>query len=678
MNMSTGTSASSEPTLPAVLSRRSRYVFKAALKVGQRFMQAVYAMRGRNLTDSKEDKKERIKIYKANDLTAQQWSQSYLKYQKTNGSSLTASNKRKAESQVPTTETTTTTTAPVRKTKQVKHLIKQEKKQAHKAATLLMKEEKIKAHTAVKQLKESGKYKHIPTAQALNKHLKSGKAHGASPARPGAASKIPRKAEGDLSNEIKHFSERGYHMSQRAVILKMKNMVKGTSLEKFYWHKIKGNVRCRRWFYKFKNDNEWRLSFGTILPAEKARGEWTTAKNIAHHYDLLEEWLEVAKVGAWFDAKGKQLDIETKDHTNCTFKIIDPFRLISFDETRCKGSMTDEFAKGLAETGKKKTTNVSNANFNATGVACNTADGYHLPPYFIWACGKSDNLIDYMANGPTSTLLNQETDTFFEAMHSVNKKGSMNNKTIIPYLESCILPHYPNLTKEKPLVLICDGHGSHLTWELIQWATEHHIMILLRPPHTTAVTQGEDVWGFGLFKTAYVSAKEALFTERSMAFDEATINGQSTKHLSKDLHWSDLMNLVREPWQNAFSRTNVLTAWKKIGIYPWTRCVEHTLRAKEEKIQKSIETRNELKNRLRLNLAGGATSTSSSTSSSSSSSSSGTNAPNRLSDESIENSSSDDDSGDDNDEDHDDSDEEDSDEEEEDDENESTRKEKKK
>ena len=57
-----------------------------------------------------------------------------------------------------------------------------------------------------------------------------------------------------------------------------------------------------------------------------------------------------------------------------------------------------------------------------------------------------------------------------------------------------------------------------MTWELIQWATEHHIMILLRPPHTTAVTQGEDVWGFGLFKTAYVSAKEALFTERSIVF----------------------------------------------------------------------------------------------------------------------------------------------------------------
>ena len=130
--------------------------------------------------------------------------------------------------------------------------------------------------------------------------------------------------------------------------------------------------------------------------------------------------------------------------------------------------------------------------------------------------------------------------------------------------------------------------------------------------------------------------------------------------MSKDLHWSDLMNLVREPWQNAFSRQNVLTAWKKIGIYPWTRCVEHTLRAKEEKIQKSIETRKELTEKLRLNLIGGVitSSTSSSTSSSSSSSSSGTNAPNRLSDENIENSSSDDDSGDDNDEDYDDSDEE--------------------
>ena len=84
--MSTRTSASSESTLPAVLSKRSRKVFKVVLKVGQRFMQAVYAMRGRNLTVSKEDKKERIKIYKEHELTAAQWSKNYLKYKKIDGS----------------------------------------------------------------------------------------------------------------------------------------------------------------------------------------------------------------------------------------------------------------------------------------------------------------------------------------------------------------------------------------------------------------------------------------------------------------------------------------------------------------------------------------------------------------------------------------------------------------
>ena len=43
----------------------------------------------------------------------------------------------------------------------------------------------------------------------------------------------------------------------------------------------------------------------------------------------------------------------------------------------------------------------------------------------------------------------------------------------------------PPPSAENPIVGICDGHGSHLTLELIDFCIANHIILVLRPPHTT-------------------------------------------------------------------------------------------------------------------------------------------------------------------------------------------------
>ena len=136
--------------------------------------------------------------------------------------------------------------------------------------------------------------------------------------------------------------------------------------------------------------------------------------------------------------------------------------------------------------------------------------------------------------------------------------------------------------QENPLVLLCDGHGSHLTWTFIQWARANHVMILLRPPHTTQVLQGEDVHGFGLFKKEYKSAKRTLMSSRYMELKRRLRLNLSTGGLIVDLLWEDMMGLVKDPWEHAFTRENILLAWARIGVSPFTRCVEHKLRKKEQ------------------------------------------------------------------------------------------------
>jgi len=47
-----------------------------------------------------------------------------------------------------------------------------------------------------------------------------------------------------------------------------------------------------------------------------------------------------------------------------------------------------------------------------------------------------------------------------------------------------------------------DGHGTHLTLELIQYAQAHKIIVICLPPKSTHVFQPLDVGIFGLYKKA--------------------------------------------------------------------------------------------------------------------------------------------------------------------------------
>ena len=63
------------------------------------------------------------------------------------------------------------------------------------------------------------------------------------------------------------------------------------------------------------------------------------------------------------------------------------------------------------------------------------------------------------------------------------------------------------VTKEKAAgrtrVLLMDGHGSHYTLKLLEYAQANNIVILGYPPHCTHVLQGLDVVCFAKMKTEF-------------------------------------------------------------------------------------------------------------------------------------------------------------------------------
>jgi hypothetical protein len=62
-------------------------------------------------------------------------------------------------------------------------------------------------------------------------------------------------------------------------------------------------------------------------------------------------------------------------------------------------------------------------------------------------------------------------------------------------------------TKEKAAgemrVLLLDGHGSHYTPELLEYAVANNITILAYPPHCTHALQGLDVVCFAKMKDEF-------------------------------------------------------------------------------------------------------------------------------------------------------------------------------
>ena len=151
-----------------------------------------------------------------------------------------------------------------------------------------------------------------------------------------------------------------------------------------------------------------------------------------------------------------------------------------------------------------------------------------------------------------------------------NEKGGVTGDLGVRYVRGCIEPCLTDLSPERPAVLIMDGHGSHFTLELLTYCRAIGLHVVLRPPHTTHILQGEDVVHFAIFKPKYHQAKMVALA--------AKIFGTRTYKLTA----SDLLSVAKGPWEEAFSQAQCLKAWSAIGIYPFTQGVYWDLLEKEE------------------------------------------------------------------------------------------------
>lgn len=99
-------------------------------------------------------------------------------------------------------------------------------------------------------------------------------------------------------------------------------------------------------------------------------------------------------------------------------------------------------------------------------------------------------------------------------------------------------------------LLILDGHNSHGTYEFCKFATDHNIIILCLPSHTTYTLQPLDVGVFGPLASAW----------------KKQVNEAYCQFIAIKKH--NLLEYYKKAHDKAMSPSTIQSAFAKTGIYP--------------------------------------------------------------------------------------------------------------
>jgi hypothetical protein len=101
-------------------------------------------------------------------------------------------------------------------------------------------------------------------------------------------------------------------------------------------------------------------------------------------------------------------------------------------------------------------------------------------------------------------------------------------------------------------VVLMDGHSSHYTLELLEYARDNNIVILGYPPHCTHILQGLDV-------VCFTKMKEE-FCKEIHEFEDLHMVGVNKGNFAGVFEWAFL---------NAFTPESVKATFKATGVHPF-------------------------------------------------------------------------------------------------------------
>ena len=169
-----------------------------------------------------------------------------------------------------------------------------------------------------------------------------------------------------------------------------------------------------------------------------------------------------------------------------------------------------------------------------TILACVSASGFVLPPFLIY---PRQRVTENLKEGAIAGTVFHRSDS-----------GWVNAELFLAWLKLFA----ESIPPSRPVLLILDGHSSHVSIETIEFARNNEIHILCLPAHTTHILQPLDVGVFKSFKSFYYKACRKQIAE--------------SPH--RVITTEQIARLVGIAWPQALTPLNIMSGFKKCGIYP--------------------------------------------------------------------------------------------------------------
>lgn len=136
-------------------------------------------------------------------------------------------------------------------------------------------------------------------------------------------------------------------------------------------------------------------------------------------------------------------------------------------------------------------------------------------------------------------------------IYGVSKNGWMTTDIFFQWFQKFI-----EQVEERPLLLIYDGHLSHVSVELIELAQAEDITLVKLPPHATDRLQPLDVCGFGPLKRLWI---------------EELNNRVNTLGPKETISKATFVDLLSKVWHNGLLKKNMISGFRATGIVPLDR-----------------------------------------------------------------------------------------------------------
>ena len=171
-------------------------------------------------------------------------------------------------------------------------------------------------------------------------------------------------------------------------------------------------------------------------------------------------------------------------------------------------------------------------------IECVSAAGKNIPPLIIFKAIYTNT-----AWIPTD----MPEDWRFSTSNSGWTSDSHAFEWLTTVFEPSIRPTDPTL----PRLLVMDGHGSHITANVIAVCMQHAIDLLILAPHTSHILQPFDVSVFSPLK-------------RTLAAETDAVSRLDSGRLQK-VEWTKMYIRARE---RALTTTNIVAGWQATGLEP--------------------------------------------------------------------------------------------------------------